>query len=40
MPAKSNKQRRYLEATKGHKWVKAHHFDKVKKGGKKKRKKK
>lgn len=26
MPAKSEAQRRYLNATKGHAWVKAHHF--------------
>jgi len=29
MPAKSDKQRKYLEATKGHEWVKEHHFDRV-----------
>ncbi len=27
MPAKSEAQRRYLNATKGHAWVKAHDFD-------------
>ena len=27
MPAVSEAQRRYLNATKGHSWVKAHHFD-------------
>ena len=27
MPAKSQAQRAYLNATKGHAWVKAHHFD-------------
>ncbi len=27
MPAKSEAQRRYLNATKGHAWVKAHGFD-------------
>jgi hypothetical protein len=27
MPAKSRKQQRYLYATKGEAWVKAHHFD-------------
>lgn len=27
MPAKSQKQRAFLNATKGHAWVKAHHFD-------------
>jgi hypothetical protein len=36
MPSKSDKQRRYLEKHKGHKWVKKHHMDKVKRGGKKK----
>jgi hypothetical protein len=30
MPAKSRKQQRYLYATKGEAWVKAHHFDRVK----------
>lgn len=29
MPAKSERQRRYLEANMGHAWVKAHHFDMV-----------
>lgn len=29
MPAKSRKQQKYLYATKGEAWVKAHHFDKV-----------
>ena len=27
MPAVSENQRRYLNATKGHAWVKKHHFD-------------
>lgn len=27
MPAKSEAQRRYLNAHFGHEWVKAHHFD-------------
>ncbi len=27
MPAKSDAQRRYLNAKFGHEWVKAHHFD-------------
>ncbi len=27
MPAKSEAQRKYLNATKGHGWVKAHGFD-------------
>lgn len=27
MPAKSQAQRKYLNAKFGHKWVKAHHFD-------------
>jgi len=27
MPAKSEAQRRYLNAKFGHKWVKKHHFD-------------
>lgn len=27
MPAKSQAQRAYLNATKGHSWVKKHHFD-------------
>ena len=27
MPAVSQAQRAYLNATKGHAWVKAHHFD-------------
>jgi len=31
MPSRSEKQRRYLFATKGEKWVKEHHFDKLKK---------
>jgi hypothetical protein len=31
MPAKSNRQRKYLYATKGAKWVKEHHFDEVEK---------
>jgi hypothetical protein len=35
MPSKSHKQRRYLEHKKGHKWVKQHHFDKVKPGRRK-----
>jgi len=30
MPAKSRKQQKFLFATKGEAWVKAHHFDKVK----------
>jgi hypothetical protein len=34
MPSKNDAQRRALEAKKGHAWVKAHHFDKVVKGGK------
>lgn len=37
MPSKSNKQRRYLFHKFGKAWVKRHHFDKVKKGGKKKK---
>jgi hypothetical protein len=40
MPAKSNKQRRYLEAKFGHEWVKKHHMDKVAPKKKRKRKKK
>ncbi len=48
MPAKSQKQRAYLNATKGHAWVKAHGFDNKgklpgqapKKATKKRRKKK
>ena len=37
MPSKSHKQRRFLEHKFGHKWVKKHHFHKVKsKGGKRK----
>lgn len=35
MPSKSEKQRRFLEWKKGHKWVKRHHFDKVRKTKKK-----
>lgn len=35
MPAKSEKQRRYLYMKFGKAWVKAHHFDKVEKGRKK-----
>ncbi len=27
MPARSQKQRAFLNAKFGHKWVKAHHFD-------------
>jgi len=27
MPAKSQAQRAFLNATKGHEWVKEHHFD-------------
>jgi hypothetical protein len=27
MPAVSERQRRYLNWKKGHRWVKAHHFD-------------
>ncbi len=27
MPAKSEAQRRYLNAAKGHAWVKRHHYD-------------
>lgn len=27
MPAKSQAQRRFLNARFGHKWVKSHHFD-------------
>ena len=27
MPAKSEAQRRYLNATMGHEWVKTHHYD-------------
>jgi hypothetical protein len=38
MPAKTQKQRRFLEAKFGHQWVKAHHFDKVKSSGGKKKK--
>lgn len=38
MPAKSKKQQRYLYATKGEKWVKEHHFDKVRSGRSKKKK--
>jgi hypothetical protein len=29
MPSRSERQRRKLEATKGHAWVKRHHMDKV-----------
>lgn len=29
MPARSEKQRRFLFATKGKEWVKRHHFDRV-----------
>jgi hypothetical protein len=36
MPSKSQTQRRFLEHKFGHKWVKKHHFNKVKKGGRKK----
>lgn len=36
MPAKSEKQRRWAFATKGAAWAKKHHFDKVKRGRKKK----
>jgi hypothetical protein len=36
MPAKSQKQRRWAFAVKGPKWARAHHFDKVRKGRKKK----
>jgi hypothetical protein len=32
MPVKSKAQSRYLNATKGHKWVKAHHYDQSTKG--------
>ena len=35
MPAKSRKQQKYLFAKKGEAWVKAHHFDKLKKKRKK-----
>jgi hypothetical protein len=38
MPAKSRKQQRALFAKKGAAWVKAHHFDKLKRGGGKKSK--
>lgn len=34
MPARSEKQRRYLYMKFGKAWVKAHHFDKVVKKGK------
>lgn len=45
MPAKSEAQRRYLNAKFGHEWVKKHHFDNkgklpVKVGGKKSKPKK
>lgn len=42
MPAKSERQRRYLEWKFGHGWVKEHHFDKVahKKSGKTRKRKK
>jgi hypothetical protein len=36
MPSKSEKQRRFLFANKGKKWVKKHHFDKLRRGKKKK----
>lgn len=32
MPALSKAESRYLNATKGHAWVKAHHFDNSTKG--------
>ena len=37
MPAKSRKQQKYLYAKKGKAWVKAHHFDRIKKKRKKKK---
>ena len=37
MPARSEAQRRYLNAKFGHAWVKAHHFDNPGKLPKKKR---
>lgn len=39
MPSVSERQHRYLEAKFGHAWVKAHHFDVVKKKKPPKRKK-
>ena len=30
MPARSRRQQRFLYATKGEAWVKAHHFDELK----------
>lgn len=35
MPSKSEKQRRFLFANKGAKWVKKHGFDKIRRGKKK-----
>jgi hypothetical protein len=35
MPAKSEKQRRFLFATKGAAWVKKHHFDRLRRRRKK-----
>lgn len=37
MPAKSRRQQMALYAKKGRAWVKAHHFDKVRSGPKKKK---
>ena len=37
MPAKSHKQRRYLEHKYGHAWVKKHHMHKVKSKAKRKK---
>lgn len=36
MPARSERQRRFLFATKGKAWVKRHHFDKLSRSKKKK----
>ncbi len=40
MPAKSRRQQKWAFATKGEKWAKEHHFDKVKKSAQGKRSKK
>lgn len=37
MPARTHKQRRFLERKFGHAWVKRHHFHRVKKSKRKKR---
>jgi hypothetical protein len=38
MPAKSRRQQRWAFAVKGERWARAHHFDRVRGGGKKRSK--